>query len=78
MNDQTPILETRDLNKYFYLPEKFQVLRHINLQIHRGELCSIVGASGSGKSTLLYLLSTLDTDYEGTILMDGIDLKQYS
>lgn len=78
MNDQTPILETRDLNKYFYQPEKFQVLRHINLKIHRGELCSIVGASGSGKSTLLYLLSTLDTDYEGTILMDGIDLRHYS
>ena len=37
-----------------------------------------MGASGSGKSTLLYLLSTLDTDYEGEIWIDDTNLKTLS
>ncbi len=72
------ILEAKNLNKYFYQPEKFQVLKNINLQIRKGEFCSIVGASGSGKSTLLYVLSTLDTDYEGEVWMDGTNLRSFS
>lgn len=74
----TPIIETKALDKYFYDPEKFQVLRNINLQLYKNEFTCLVGASGSGKSTLLYLLSTLDTDYEGEILMDGVALKKLS
>src|SRR6185503_13179764 len=35
--------------------------------VSRGEFVALVGKSGSGKSTLLYLLSTLDTEYEGNI-----------
>jgi lipoprotein-releasing system ATP-binding protein len=41
------------------------------LEVKRGEFLSIVGKSGCGKSTLLYLLSTLDTDYEGEIDISG-------
>ena len=59
------------LNKYFYEPEKFQVLKDINFEVKKGEFLSIVGKSGCGKSTLLYLLSTMDTDYEGKIEMNG-------
>ncbi|MDE3234902.1 MAG: ABC transporter ATP-binding protein [Bacteroidota bacterium] len=77
-NNNKIIIETKALNKYFYEPEKFQVLKNINLQIFKGEFCSIVGASGSGKSTLLYLLSTLDTDYDGEIWMDGMNLREKS
>ena len=69
------ILETKNLDKYFYEPEKFKVLNNVNLKFFKGEFCSIVGASGSGKSTLLYLLSTLDTDYNGEIWMEGMNLK---
>ncbi len=72
------IIQTKNLNKYFYEPEKFQVLKNINLQLYKGEFCCIVGASGSGKSTLLYLLSTLDTGYEGEIWMDDKNLKTFS
>jgi lipoprotein-releasing system ATP-binding protein len=46
---------------------KFQVIKEVNLSINHGEFVSIVGRSGSGKSTLLYLLSTMDTDYEGQL-----------
>ena len=63
------ILETKGLTKYFYDPVKFKVLTEINMSIDRGEFVSIVGKSGCGKSTLLYLLSTMDTDYEGQILI---------
>lgn len=63
------VLETRGLTKYFYEPTRFKVLDNINLGIDHGEFVSIVGKSGCGKSTLLYLLSTMDTDYEGEILI---------
>jgi len=61
------VLETKNLSKYFYDPVKFQVLKEINMSINHGEFVSIVGKSGCGKSTLLYLLSTMDTDYEGEL-----------
>lgn len=60
-------LKATNLNKYFHDPVTFQVLKNITLEVKKGEFVSIVGKSGCGKSTLLYLLSTMDTDYEGTI-----------
>lgn len=69
------IMQTRGLDKYFMEPVKFKVLNNINLQLKRSEFCCIMGASGSGKSTLLYLLSTLDTDYEGEIWLEDTNLK---
>lgn len=70
MKNET-ILETKGLTKYFYDPIKVQVLKDINMIINNGEFVSIVGKSGCGKSTLLYLLSTMDTDYEGQILINN-------
>lgn len=61
------VLETKGLTKYFYDPVKFKVLNEISMSINHGEFVSIVGKSGCGKSTLLYLLSTMDTDYEGEL-----------
>ncbi len=63
------VLETKKLTKYFYDPVKFQVLKEIDMSITHGEFVSIVGKSGCGKSTLLYLLSTMDTDYEGELFI---------
>lgn len=65
------VLETKKINKYFYLPDKFQVLKDLNFTVTKGEFLSIVGKSGCGKSTLLYILSTMDTDYEGEIIIGG-------
>lgn len=67
----TKVLETKKLSKYFYDPVKFQVLKEIDMSINHGEFVSIVGKSGCGKSTLLYLLSTMDTDYEGEIVLNN-------
>ncbi len=69
------ILETKNLDKYFRDPVDFQALKKVNIAVERGEFVSIVGSSGSGKSTLLYVLSTLDTDYEGHIFLAGEDLS---
>jgi lipoprotein-releasing system ATP-binding protein len=63
------VIETIGLSKYFYDPVKFQVLKEISMSIDHGEFVSIVGKSGCGKSTLLYLLSTMDTDYEGQLFI---------
>lgn len=65
------ILETKNINKYFRNPVPFHVLKDISIKINEGEFVSIMGKSGCGKSTLLYILSTMDTDYEGELFLDG-------
>lgn len=68
------VLRTHKITKYFYEPEKFQVLKEIDLTVKRGEFLSLVGKSGCGKSTLMYILSTMDTDYEGELEIAGTRL----
>jgi lipoprotein-releasing system ATP-binding protein len=65
------ILEAKNINKYFTDPVKVKVLDDVNFAINKGDFVSIVGKSGCGKSTLLYILSTMDTAYEGDLLIDN-------
>lgn len=65
------ILKATNINKFFTEPVNFQVLKNIGFEVKKGEFLSIVGKSGCGKSTLLYLLSTMDTTYEGQLEMNG-------
>jgi lipoprotein-releasing system ATP-binding protein len=69
------ILETKKINKYFHDPVTNQVLQDISFTMKQNEFVSVVGKSGCGKSTLLYILSTMDTDYEGELFLDGISMK---
>jgi lipoprotein-releasing system ATP-binding protein len=69
------VLETKNINKFFHDPVTNQVLKNITLSIKQGDFISIVGKSGCGKSTLLYILSTMDTDYEGELFLDGEPMK---
>ncbi|MGB5666681.1 MAG: ABC transporter ATP-binding protein [Maribacter sp.] len=64
------VLETKNINKYFKKPVLFHVLKEISFEVQKGEFASIMGKSGSGKSTLLYILSTMDTDYEGQLYLN--------
>jgi len=65
------VLETKHVNKYFKKPVLFHVLKDINIKVNKGEFASIMGKSGCGKSTLLYILSTMDTDYEGELYLNN-------
>jgi lipoprotein-releasing system ATP-binding protein len=65
------VLEAKKITRYFEDPVRFKVLNEVSFTIQKGEFVSIVGKSGSGKSTLLYVLSTMDTDYEGELWLDG-------
>lgn len=65
------ILESKSISKYFTDPVEFQVLKDISFEVEKGEFTTLVGKSGSGKSTLLYVLSTMDTDYRGELVIDG-------
>ncbi|NLR68277.1 ABC transporter ATP-binding protein [Chitinophaga varians] len=69
------LIEVRNINKYFYQPSKMQVLTDVSLDIEKGHFVSITGKSGSGKSTLLYLLSTMDTAFEGSIRINGEEMQ---
>jgi lipoprotein-releasing system ATP-binding protein len=68
-------LSVNQVNKYFHEPVEFHVLKDISFEVNRGEFVAIMGKSGSGKSTLLYLLSTMDTDYQGDIAINGTALN---
>lgn len=65
------VLSVNNVVKSFHQPEDFQVLKGVDFEVEKGEFVSIVGKSGSGKSTLLYILSTMDTDYDGSITING-------
>lgn len=69
------ILEAKMISKYFQDPVKVKVLSEINFSISKGEFVALTGKSGCGKSTLLYILSTMDTDYEGDLLIDEVSMK---
>ncbi|MCA1750450.1 MAG: ABC transporter ATP-binding protein [Cryomorphaceae bacterium] len=64
-------IEAYQINKHFHQPVDYHVLKDISFGIEQGEFVSIMGKSGCGKSTLLYILSTMDTDYEGELKIDG-------
>jgi lipoprotein-releasing system ATP-binding protein len=65
------ILKADKIEKYFHDPVDFKVLSDISFEINKGEFAALIGKSGSGKSTLLYILSTMDTDYTGNLIIDG-------
>lgn len=65
------VLRTENLNKFFYDPIEFKVLKNIEFEVKKGEFLSMIGKSGSGKSTLLYILSTMDNDYSGSLFIDN-------
>ena len=66
-----PILQVKNINKYFDGAVPFHALKDISFSVNQGEMVSIMGKSGCGKSTLLYILSTMDTQYTGELYIQN-------
>jgi len=70
-------LELRDVT-YQYPTGKKPVLEHFNLKVRPGEKLAVVGVNGAGKTTLIKLLcGFLDPD-QGTVLLNGVDIREYN
>ncbi|MEX2122281.1 MAG: ABC transporter ATP-binding protein [Woeseia sp.] len=65
-----PIIQIRGVSKHF---GDFAAVDSIDLEIHRGEIFSILGASGCGKTTLLRMLAGFEVPTTGRIFIDGVD-----
>ena len=74
------LLELKNINKNYKVNshQTFQALKDINISFNKGELISIIGESGSGKSTLMNLIGGLDSHFDGQLLFEGKDLRQFS
>lgn len=71
----TVVLQASHIQKQFHDPATIQVLKDISFSVQAGEFVSIIGKSGCGKSTLLYILSTMDTDYQGDLFIAGQSMR---
>jgi len=69
------VLKADHIMKNFHDPVSVPVLKDISLSVRKGEFVSITGKSGCGKSTLLYILSTMDTDYAGDLLIGNEKMR---
>lgn len=69
------VLQATDISKSFHDPITIPVLNKVSFSVQSGEFVSIIGKSGCGKSTLLYILSTMDTDYEGDLKIAGQHMR---
>ena len=65
-------------NVSFSYDKQNNVINNFNLSIKSGSTNAIVGATGSGKSTLIKLLNRFYDCQNGSILIDGVDIKQYN
>ncbi|MGE0583047.1 MAG: lipid A export permease/ATP-binding protein MsbA [Steroidobacteraceae bacterium] len=70
-------IEFRDVG-FTYRADKGRVLRHIDLTVPAGRTLAIVGRSGSGKSTLVALLPRFYDAEEGSVRLDGVDVREYA
>ncbi len=69
--DSEVLIEIRDLCKSF---DDHEVLKGIDLDVHRGEVISVIGPSGCGKSTFLRSINLLERPTSGRITFEGIDI----
>jgi ATP-binding cassette, subfamily B, bacterial MsbA len=69
-------IEFRNVS-FAYSGDKGDVLRDVSFHVHPGETVAIVGRSGSGKSTMVGLVPRFYDAQRGTVLLDGVDVREY-
>lgn len=74
--ESNPILEFKDVH-FSYAKDK-PLLQDINFKLHRGDMVSVVGKNGAGKSTLSKLICGFYAPTQGSLLLNGQDMKQLS
>lgn len=67
MDQQPIILQAKEIHKRFHYPLQVDILKGVDLTVHRGESVAIMGRSGQGKSTLLHILGTLEPATNGSL-----------
>ncbi len=74
------MIHLKDIHKYYSIGQKnkLHVLKGLDVDIHEGELVSIMGSSGSGKSTMLNILGILDDYDTGTYMLNNTLIKNLS
>lgn len=74
-----PVISVKNLEKVYSMGDvQVHALRGIDLDIHKNEFVSIMGASGSGKSTFMNILGCLDVPSKGAYFLDGADVSKLS
>ncbi|MEZ9233035.1 ABC transporter ATP-binding protein [Vibrio amylolyticus] len=68
-------LEFRNVS-FRYHSESPYVLKNVSFKLEKGHQVALVGSTGSGKSTIMRLISKTYQDYEGSILLNGIELSK--
>lgn len=71
-------IEFKDVGFRYYKKHKNNVLKHISFRANPGETIGIIGSTGSGKSSLVQLIPRLYDVDEGQVLVDGVDVRDYS
>ena len=73
------LIEVSNLRKsYGQGDNRVDVLKGIDCKIKRGSICTLLGPSGSGKSTFLNILGGIESFEEGSLIVDGLELKNLS
>ncbi len=72
MQEPSTVINIRDLNKWY---GTYHALKDINLDVSLGERIVVCGPSGSGKSTLIRCINALEEHNSGSIVVDGIEMK---
>jgi len=71
-----PIANSIEFRNVSFSYEEEPILKEINMEIKKGEVIAIVGESGGGKTTLAHLIPRFFDPSEGSVLIDGIDLRE--
>lgn len=74
---ETGTVEFRDVS-FRYPNAAGNELEHISFRVGRGQTLAVIGATGSGKSTLVSLIPRFYDATEGSVLVDGVDVKEYT